>query len=215
MVFKKLWDESLLKKVAEECLAFTDWDEKKIFKSVSVNKRSCGIFGKLPPKTKMLLSYCNSSKFLEFLEEITGEKGLIPDPHLLGGGIHSSLNDGFLKMHADFNWHDRLKLYRRLNLLIYLNPDWDKSWGGELCLACKTDQGLHIEKTIEPLFNTTVLFTTTDQSFHGHPEPMSLPEGKFRNSLALYYYVSEKPVNSADIQRSYTDYRQLNGQRYL
>ena len=123
LVLRNSWDEALLSRVAAECEAFTDWDEEKAFYG-SIGKRACGTFSKLPPRTAQLISYCNGSKFLALLEELTGEEGLIPDPHLFGGGIHSTINQGFLKMHADFNWHRRLKLYRRLNLLIYLNKNW-------------------------------------------------------------------------------------------
>ena len=117
-------------------------------------------------------------------------------------------------MHADFNWHHRLKLYRRLNLLIYLNKGWQEDWGGELLLARKTEAGLSTEISVAPCFNTMVIFTTTDNSFHGHPEPMSLPVGKARNSIALYYYVSEKPKGTSDVRRIITDYRREDGQPY-
>ena len=140
--------------------------------------------------------------------------GLIPDPHLFGGGIHSTINQGLLKMHADFNWHNRLKLYRRLNLLIYLNKNWREDWGGELLLARRKESRLNAEVSVAPCFNTTVIFTTTDHSFHGHPEPMCLPVGQARNSIALYYYVSEKPEGTSDVRRTMTDYRSVNGQPY-
>ena len=141
------------------------------------------------------------------LEDLTGEVGLIPDPYLLGGGIHSTVNQGFLKMHADFNWHTHLKLYRRLNLLIYLNKDWDESWGGALKLASLGNSGLEVGKVIMPDFNKTVIFTTTNSSYHGHPEPMNLPGGRTRNSLALYYYLSSKPADTSGAKRIKTDYR--------
>ncbi|QNI41235.1 2OG-Fe(II) oxygenase [Synechococcus sp. A15-28] len=214
LVLRNSWDEALLSRVAAECDAFTNWDEEKSFYG-SIGKRTCGTFSKLPKYTAKLVSYCNGSKFLAWLEELTGESGLISDPHLFGGGIHSTINQGFLKMHTDFNWHHRLKLYRRLNLLIYLNKNWQKLWGGELLLARMTEAGLHTEASIAPCFNTMVIFTTTDHSFHGHPQPMLLPEGRARNSIALYYYVSEKPKGTSDIRRTMTDYRRSNGQRYL
>ena len=111
-------------------------------------------------------------------------------------------------MHADFNWHERLGLYRRLNVLIYLNRDWDKSWGGGLDLAYmpQGQKKLVTEATIMPDFNKTVIFTTTDSSYHGHPDPMRLPEGRSRNSIALYYYLSKKPSDSSQSKRLETKY---------
>ena len=44
-----------------------------------------------------------------------------------------------------------------------------------------------------PVFNRVVIFTTTDSSFHGHPEPLSCPEYMTRKSVALYYYTNGRP----------------------
>ena len=192
IVLKNIWDDSQLSVVAEECENFTNWDEQKNFRG-AIGKRSCSTITKLPANVAALIHFCNSPKFLNNLEILTGETGLIPDPYLYGGGIHSTLNGGFLKMHTDFNWHERLQLYRRLNVLIYLNKKWDKKWGGDLELAVMRNGKLLTELSVSPDFNKTVIFTTTDYSFHGHPESMKLPAGVARNSIALYYYLSAKP----------------------
>ena len=214
IVLKNIWDDEQLAQVADECERFEDWDEEKSFYG-SIGKRACGTLAKLPPAVLGLVNYCNGPRFLSSLETLTGEIGLIPDPYLFGGGIHSTLNKGFLKMHADFNWHQRLKLYRRLNLLIYLNRDWDESWGGGLQLASVSDSGLEVGQIVMPNFNKTVIFTTTDISFHGHPDPMNLPPGRVRNSIALYYYVSKKPADFLGGKRLETDYRFFDGNQML
>jgi hypothetical protein len=98
--------------------------------------------------------------------------------------------------------------------LIYLNKGWDEKWGGNLDLARSAGDGeLVVENSVYPHFNTTVLFTTDDTSFHGQPTPMELPEGVTRNSIALYYYVAEKPETLGDEKRVGTDYRQLSGEK--
>ena len=81
-------------------------------------------------------------------------------------------------MHADLNWHHRLKLYRRLNLLIYLDKNWQQDCGGKLLLARSTESGLNTEVLVAPCFNTIVIFMTKDRSFHGHSEPMPLSVAK-------------------------------------
>jgi hypothetical protein len=48
----------------------------------------------------------------------------------------------------------------------------------------------HCEKTVSPILNRCVIFNTTDTSFHGHPEPLSCPPDRTRNSLAFYYYTN-------------------------
>lgn len=141
--------------------------------------------------TRFLLYQLNSSTFLNFLEQLTGIDGLIPDPHFVGGGLHQIERGGYLKMHVDFNRYDRLKLDRRLNLLIYLNQNWSDTYGGHLELW--DQEMIRCEKKILPIFNRCVIFSTTDFSYHGHPEPLSCPEGTTRKSLALYYYSNGRP----------------------
>lgn len=141
--------------------------------------------------TRLLLYQLNSSGFIDFIESITGIDGIIPDPHFEGGGLHQIERGGYLKMHADFNRHNKLRLDRRLNLLIYLNKNWKEEYGGHLELWDK--DMTRCEKKILPIFNRCVIFNTTDFSYHGHPEPLNCPEGQTRKSLALYYYSNGRP----------------------
>jgi len=150
--------------------------------------------------TRHLISQLNSSVFIMFLESLTGIDGLIPDPHLFGGGLHQIIKGGHLGVHADFNWHRKLQLDRRLNLLIYLNKDWKEEYGGYLQLW-NTDM-TKCEKKILPIFNRMVLFNTTSFSFHGHPDPLTCPEGSTRKSLALYYYTNGRPANEVSAEHS-------------
>lgn len=146
---------------------------------------------KLSLATRHLIAQFNSSDFLEFLEALTGIKGLISDPHLFGGGLHQIVRGGFLKIHADFNRHPRLQLDRRINLLLFLNKEWKDEYGGHLELW-DTEMTKCVKK-IRPLFNRCVIFNTTDNSFHGHPDPLKCPEDMTRKSLALYYYTNGRP----------------------
>jgi Rps23 Pro-64 3,4-dihydroxylase Tpa1-like proline 4-hydroxylase len=137
------------------------------------------------------LNEMNSFEMLLWLEALTGIDGLIPDPYFGGGGLHQIEPGGFLKIHADFNVHPKLKLDRRLNMLIYLNKDWRDEYGGHLELW---DRDMSTcRKKILPLFNRTVIFSTTDTSFHGHPHPLTAPEGMSRKSVSLYYYTAGRP----------------------
>ena len=85
---------------------------------------------RLPDHSRHLFQTFNSLPFIRFLEEMSGIQGLIPDPYFTGAGIHKTLNGGFLNIHADFNVHRRMRVERRLNVLIYLNPDWKEEYGG-------------------------------------------------------------------------------------
>lgn len=136
-------------------------------------------------KTKILFHELNSSLFLHFLERLTGIKGLLPDPYFNEGGFHRSENGGFLNIHADFSHHDQLGLERRLNILFYLNEKWEDSYNGFLSLY---DKKIKKVSSYSPIGNRLVVFTTSDFSYHGHPEKLNLPKNVYRKSLAFYYY---------------------------
>jgi hypothetical protein len=50
-----------------------------------------------------------------------------------------------------------------------------------------------MRKKILPNFNDLAIFSTTDNSFHGHPDPLNCPEDRSRKLLALYYYSNGRP----------------------
>lgn len=141
--------------------------------------------------TSMLLYQFNSSPFLRFLEELTGITGLIPDPYFYGGGLHQIPRGGKLGIHADFSRHGRIPLDRRLNVLIYLNREWRDEYGGHLELWA-TDMSRCVQKIL-PIYNRTVIFSITDWALHGHPEPLTCPDGMTRKSIALYYFTNGRP----------------------
>jgi Rps23 Pro-64 3,4-dihydroxylase Tpa1-like proline 4-hydroxylase len=142
-------------------------------------------------RVRRFLDAMNGFEMLLFLEALTGIEGLIPDPYFGGGGLHQIEPGGYLKIHADFNVHPKLHLDRRLNMLVYLNKGWRDEWGGDLELW---DSSMRERRQrIAPLFNRTVIFSTTDTSFHGHPHPLASPPGVTRKSVSLYYYTAGRP----------------------
>jgi hypothetical protein len=141
---------------------------------------------KMGPATRTVLAGLNCGPFLTFLEELTGVKGLIADPHLHGGGLHQIRRGGKLGVHADFNFLPEVGLYRRLNLLLYLNPGWQEEWGGHLQLWDADMQ--HCVKKVAPILGRCVIFSTMQTAFHGHPDALECPPDITRKSMALYYY---------------------------
>jgi hypothetical protein len=142
--------------------------------------------------TRHVLHELNGPSALAFLETLTGISGLIPDPYLEGGGLHQIERDGFLKVHADFNIHPHLKLDRRLNLILYLNKDWEDEYNGHLELWDRPVK--RCVQKILPVCNRVVVFNTTDWSWHGHPDLLKCPPGWTRKSVALYYYSNGRPA---------------------
>ena len=141
--------------------------------------------------TRQVLLEFNTALCLRFLEALTGIEGLLPDPHYEGGGLHQIERGGFLKVHTDFNYHNKLKLDRRINLIVYLNRDWQEEYGGHLELWAR-DMSRCVRRVL-PVYNRCVVFSTTDWSFHGHPERLTCPPEQTRKSLALYYYSNGRP----------------------
>ena len=138
---------------------------------------------------KKLFTELNSDEFINHLENLTGIKGLITnDITLRGAGIHRIKKGGYLQLHTDFNsyYNDYGKLDRRINLLIYMNPDWKEEYKGSLWICDKISQTC--SKQISPILNRCVVFNTSNRSIHGHPEKLNTPENVDRQSIAIYYY---------------------------
>lgn len=143
--------------------------------------------------------FFNSSAMLQFIEGITNIKGLLPDPYFAGGGLHETSRGGLLGIHADFQVNEALQLYRRVNVLIYLNKDWKAEYGGNLELWDKAMTQKVVE--VAPIFNRCVIFNTDADSFHGHPDPLTTPDDITRKSIALYYYKAEPIENQTGESR--------------
>ena len=159
------------------------------------------------PVITNLLGALNSSQFIEFLEEMTGIRGLIPDPHFAGGGIHETARGGHLSIHADFNLQQRLNLRRRLNLILFLNEEWAEDYGGHLELWSTDMKECRVR--INPVMARAVVFNTEEDSYHGHPDPTTSPEHIFRRSIALYYYTAVD--TGSKLQPRTTQFKQRPG----
>ena len=142
----------------------------------------------LMERSRAIFYAFNSRPFIKILENITGIKGLIPDPFFLGAGLHETTQGGHLSIHADFNHHKPMNLERRINVLIYLNRNWESEYGGSLELW---DRNMKVKvQSVIPKFNRCVMFNTDSDNYHGNPEPVDHPERAPRRSIALYYYTS-------------------------
>jgi hypothetical protein len=191
--FEKFFDEDMLDGVINE---FEDLDKGATLKYDTPNEVKLASKGetRFGDKTKAFVHYLNSEPFLEFLQELTGiDETLMPDPYLEGAGYHQTKAGGFLKIHADFNKHKLTKLDRRLNVLVYLNKDWKDEYGGHFEMW--DTEMTHCVKKVRPDFGTMALFSTTDFSYHGLPNPLTCPPDRSRKSIALYYFSNGRPAS--------------------
>jgi len=140
--------------------------------------------------------FLSSSAFIKYLEKVSGIPGLIHDPEYHGAGTHNNFDGQGMLTHIDFNLHPSSGYHRRLNLIVYLNDEWEENWGGHLELhkdPWDPDNDWHV--SYPPTINNAVLFETNEVSWHGF-NTVRLPSDKkcvSRKSLTVYYYTKERP----------------------
>ncbi len=186
-------DDFLRPEAAEAALAaFPAVSDAGWIHYVHVNEKKHGLnkMDLLPEAIQAVIREMNSPTFVAYLSELTGIPNLLPDDSLEGGGLHQSKRNGFLNVHADFTVHPHKRNWRRrVNLLIYLNKDWQPDYRGELELWDRQMQG--VVQKIMPIYNRCTIFNTDEDSYHGLPDPILCPEDMTRKSIALYYFTEE------------------------
>jgi len=189
------------KKLSKEFIDYNSKDDLVYYHDWTAEKKSCNNWNRFPPLTYKTFYNLLSYKFCETLTSITGHNSLYPDIGLHGGGWHMHVSGGNLALHLDYCIHPKLNLQRKLNLIIYLEEDYDPCWGGNLEFWSHNDKknAPHKKiKTIEPLFNRAVIFDTSQNSWHGFANPINCPEGKMRKSIAVYYLTD---IESNSVER--------------
>jgi Rps23 Pro-64 3,4-dihydroxylase Tpa1-like proline 4-hydroxylase len=161
----------------------------KAYHHVNEKKLVASDVATMPPAARAVVDALHAAPFVAALERLIGVDGLRIDPELDGAGMQQTRDGGFLNVHLDHLSHAKRRTWsRQLNLLLFLNPDWNPSWGGTLELwdASVT----RCVRAIEPSFNRCVVFRASERSFHG-VAPVACPPDRTRRSLALYYYRDE------------------------
>lgn len=173
------WDQDVLKAVREE-VGLIDVSHCRQYDNDRENKfdAPADLFG---PQTSVLFDGIRA------LTPVLSEAFGVPDLTMEeNSGCHLIPPGGYLDVHTDWNRSQVTKLYRRLNVLVYLNEGW-------------TDEGgrLHLEGVeppqeirIAPEFNRTVVLEASDRAWHGHP----LPADRWRYSAAGYFSSPEPPA---------------------
>jgi hypothetical protein len=185
VVIENLFEPELLDRLVADFPKTGDrdwlvWDTAHELKSTSKGIDKLSMF------TQMFCWWLNSRDVISAIESIVGLDDLVGDPLFHGAGLHEMYPSGWLGMHADYTRHFTLPLMRRINVLVYLNRDWDPSWGGELVLQHHKNKQDQV--SYPPNFNRTVIFPTTSKTFHGAPNTLSCPLDRSRKLLSIYYW---------------------------
>lgn len=167
--------------------ADTTWIQYKHYNERKLGKTERAEF---PPEIGRVVDELNSPELVAWLSELTGIDGLLPDPSLEGGGLHQTEHGGFLNIHSDFTMHHHHHDWRRrVNLILFLNEGWREEWGGAIELWERDMSRCAVK--VAPRLDHVVIFSTTEDSFHGYADPIACPPETTRKSLALYYYTVE------------------------
>lgn len=154
-------------------------------KSLNENKSEDYHFDRWHPAFTELRNVVKSDAFCKWMEEITGVEGLRTTTDSLGSGVHQGANGSYVDVHVDVNMNPQAGLWRRINLLIYLNKNWQPEYGGELELWNK--EMTQCEARVPCEHNMAVIFYTDDNSPHGYAK-IQVPEGETRKSFYTYFY---------------------------
>ena len=207
LTFDGLYQEQALREAARH---FPSIQEMNIrFKNKHEYKAAQADLTTVHPLLHEAFDELNGARFLSWLGYVTDIPGLLTDPKNLGGGLHQSGTGMYLDVHADFNRHTDNDWFRQLNVLVYLNEEWTQEYGGVLQLW---DKEMAVpEVSVLPLFNRTIIFRTSSDSFHGY-ETIEVPEGVMRRSLAAYYYTEAPPLDYAGVDHT-TKFKTRPGQQ--
>jgi len=186
------FSDEYLSSILDEFPDLSNLKNSQNYKNQNEIKFANNDFKNFPEKMKTFFNFLNSEIFLNFLQILTSiNEKLIADEELNGGGLHEIKTGGLLKVHTDFSKHPANNFDRRVNVLIYLNKDWKKEYKG--CLELWDKEMKECRQKILPSFNKMVIFSTTDFSNHGHPDPIDCPSDISRKSIALYYFSEGRP----------------------
>lgn len=124
----------------------------------------------------------HSKQFIEWIQNEIHADGLVVDSYGIGEGVSLMKNGDKINSHIDFNWNDRIKMYRSVNLMIYFG----NCEGGQFHVWDEDRKNIIFEK--EPKHNSAIIFKHSEKNSHGVKEVL---KGS-RYALRQFYYTSDK-----------------------
>ena len=189
-------DELLPAGVAAEIFsAFPTPQDMRERKTLREHKFVAAQMDRYNPLGEEALFAFHDPRVVERVSQITRMDDLHSDPFLYAGGLSLMGRDNFLNPHLDNSHNSDRSLYRVLNLLYYVSPDWKLGNGGNLELW---PHGVQLQpQTIESRFNRLVVMTTGPESWHS----VSRITVDDPRCCVSNYYFSPTPVGGKDYFR--------------
>lgn len=171
---------------------FPNSDESVMRKSLREYKFTAFQMNKFDSLLEEVIYAFQDERIVNLVSNICGIEQVFPDKNLYAGGLSLMKKDNFLNPHLD-NSHDKDRnLWRVLNLLYYVSPDWKIENGGNLELW---PNGLeHKQITVESKFNRLVVMATHQKSWHSVSKVFV---NDVRCCVSNYYF-SEQPLLASD-----------------
>jgi Rps23 Pro-64 3,4-dihydroxylase Tpa1-like proline 4-hydroxylase len=151
---------------------------------------------KYPQKLQALMNYLTNDEFVNRLSQFVG-CSLQNDSTKNFYGVHIYKPGDKLDIHVDAGLHPTLGLKKYITLGIYLSKNWKTDFGCELEIW-DGDPAHHEQpklykcmKAISPVFNRMILFTNTDNSWHGNPNPVLNQDPNARRIFVTLSYLRE------------------------
>lgn len=182
-------DDLLPEELALEIFqAFPDKSTMTLKRSLRENKYVAAQMNHFAPILEEIIYAFQDPRVVKIVTEITGIQDMVPDDRLYAGGISLMAQHNFLNPHLD-NSHDKNReMYRVLNLLYYVTPDWSHEQGGNLELWDSGPKGSPREITSH--FNRLALMATHEKSWHS---VSTVTVDRSRCCVSNYYF-SAKPL---------------------
>lgn len=179
-VIDDAFDAALVRAAAQSWPA-PDWPGwHAVYASEHQRKRACNRWEDMPEPCRRLLG---EMLFLDV--SAFADSPLIPDMGLWGGGMQDMGGGEWLSKHLDADHHKLSGLSRRLNAILFISPEWQESWGGELELY--NAEGKRSLVTIAPSPGRLMLFACGDDTWHA--VRLLTPSGGVRRmTLACWWY---------------------------
>ena len=129
LVMENFFTEEIADDLFENFPSIKDLNVKR--KSLNEDKSEDYHFERWHPSFAKIREAVSSNQWYQQLEKITGIEGL-HTTDALGSGVHQGKNGSYVDIHIDVNMNPKLGLWRRINLLVYLNKNWKAEYGGDL-----------------------------------------------------------------------------------
>lgn len=186
-------DDLLPEEIAQQLYNVFPKPEEMVLKKNIREDKYIGVqMNRYQPVLEEVIYAFQDERIVDLICKICEIKEAVPDENLYAGGLSMMGHKQFLNPHLD-NSHDKdRQLWRVLNLLYYVTPDWKEEYGGNLELW---SEGMNEKQiTIHSKFNRLAVMATHNHSLHS-VSPVVF-DG-FRCCVSNYYF-SRQPLLEND-----------------